>query len=347
MIGRWIGDPMRCFLWAAAITGATVTGCIGSTGSATTPATRGSGDGPYAIITTCGMVTDVVRQVAGKHAQVTGLLGEGVDPHLYRPTPSDVKQLASADVVIYSGLLLEGRMQDSLEQLRSQGWHVYAITDAIDRERLLKPADFAGHYDPHVWMNVALWSECVGHVAEVLSNYDPAHKDEYLANAARYQEELRELDEYVRRVIASIPEDQRVLVTAHDAFEYFAIAYNIPVKSPQGISTEGEPGVNDINELVGFLVAQKVRAIFVESSVSQTNLLAVVEGAASKGWKVEIGGSLFSDAMGAAGTYEGTYIGMLDHNATVIARALGGDAPPRGFKDKLRLADAPQSSVHH
>jgi manganese/zinc/iron transport system substrate-binding protein len=304
-------------------------------------AARDSAKGRYRIVTTCGMVTDIVRQVAGEHAEVVGLMGEGVDPHLYRPTPSDVKTLSTADVVLYSGLLLEGRMEETFAQLRQRGGTVHAVTGVIDQSRLLKPEDVSGHHDPHVWMDVRMWSECVGYVAKVLGDYDPNHRDEYLANAEQYQRQLQALDEYVREVIATIPQQQRVLVTAHDAFEYFARAYNIPVKAPQGISTEGEPGVNDINELVDFLAAEKIRAIFVESSVSQDNLKAVIEGAASKGWKVEIGGSLFSDAMGTPGTYEGTYVGMIDHNATVIARALGGEAPERGLNGKLSGATVP------
>jgi manganese/zinc/iron transport system substrate-binding protein len=184
-------------------------------------------------------------------------------------------------------------------------------------------------------MDVSLWSECVAHVAKVLGEFDPPNKDYYQQNAERYQQELQSLDDYVRQVITSIPEQQRALVTAHDAFEYFSRAYDIPVRSAQGISTESEPGVNDINSLVDFIVENKIKAIFVETSVSKSNLMAVIEGAASKGWKVEIGGQLFSDAMGAEGTYEGTYVGMLDHNATVIARALGGDAPEQGMNGKL------------
>jgi manganese/zinc/iron transport system substrate-binding protein len=299
------------------------------------PSARGSGD-KYRIVTTVGMVTDIVRQVAGDKAEVVGLLGEGVDPHLYRPTSSDVKQLAGADIVFYSGLFLEGRMQESFEQLEGQGRAVHAVTDALDHNVLMSPPAFEGHHDPHVWMDVSLWGQCVGHVARVLSEFDADNAEYYQANARRYHGELNELGEYVHAVIDSIPQPQRVLVTAHDAFEYFSKAYNIPVRSAQGISTASEPGVNDINELVAYLVDNKIRAIFVETSVSQANLLAVIEGAESKGWEIQIGGLLFSDAMGAPGTYEGTYIGMLDHNATVIARALGGEAPPKGMQGKLQ-----------
>jgi manganese/zinc/iron transport system substrate-binding protein len=293
-------------------------------------------EGRYRIVTTTGMVTDIVKQVVGDKAEVIGLLGEGVDPHLYRPTPSDVKALASADVVLYSGLHLEGRMQETFEQVKRRGREVHAVTDSLDRSRLNAPPQFAGHYDPHVWMDVNMWSECVEHVAHVLGEYDPPNQQYYADNAARYRQELTKLDEYIHKIIASIPKEHRYLVTAHDAFEYFSRAYDIPVRSAQGVSTESEPGVNDINGLVDFLVENRIRAIFVETSVSEANLRAVVEGARDKGWKVEIGGLLFSDAMGAPGTYEGTYVGMLDHNATVIARASGGDAPERGMQGKLK-----------
>jgi manganese/zinc/iron transport system substrate-binding protein len=194
-------------------------------------------------------------------------------------------------------------------------------------------------------MDVAAWSECVGLVAEKLVRFDPAHAEEYRQNATGYRAELQRLDQYVRTAIASIPEQQRVLVTAHDAFHYFSRAYEIPVRSIQGISTESEAGVNDINRLVDFLAERKIKAIFVETSVSEKNIRAVVEGTAQKGWNVAIGGALFSDAMGRAGTYEGTYIGMIDHNATTIARALGGDAPEKGLLGKLSVCSGTSWSV--
>jgi manganese/zinc/iron transport system substrate-binding protein len=175
----------------------------------------------------------------------------------------------------------------------------------------------------------------VGAVAQALSEYDPPYAADYASNAARYQAELEKLHAYVRQVIGSIPQKQRVLITAHDAFNYFGRAYDIRVKGIQGISTESEAGLEDINRLVGFIVENDVQAVFVETSVADKNVRALVEGAAARGKSVKIGGSLFSDAMGAPGTYEGTYIGMIDHNATIIARALGGEAPQRGFQGKL------------
>lgn len=321
----------------AAIVLLAASGCGPAAGPATQPVKLRS---PYRIVTTCGMVTDIVRQVVGDKAEVVGLMGAGVDPHLYKPTSNDVRELMSADLVFYSGLMLEGRMEEALAQVQRRGRPVFAVTEGISRQRLLQAEDASGHPDPHVWMDVALWRECTEWVAGKLSELDPANRDHYLARSADYASELQELDDYIRNVIATIPDQQRVLVTAHDAFGYFSRAYEIPVKSAQGISTESEPGVNDINELVNFLVERKIRAIFVESSVSQANLRAVLEGAASKGWSAEIGGQLFSDAMGPEGSYEGTYLGMLDHNATTITRALGGEAPPGGYRGRLAATAA-------
>ena len=299
--------------------------------------TAGPTNYPFTIVTTCGMVTDIVEQVVGEKGKVIGLMGEGVDPHLYKPTRNDVKRLVDADVIIYSGLLLEGRMADMFEKIAQQGKPVYAVTKGLDEAYLVAPPEFGGHHDPHVWMDVSAWSKCVGFAADALGKYDPANADFYRSNAEKYRAELQKLDDYSRKTIDTIPPAQRALITAHDAFGYFSRAYNIPVRSVQGISTESEAGVDDINQLVNFIVTRKVSAIFVETSVSEKNIGAIIEGAGKRGWPVKIGGKLFSDAMGPAGTYEGTYIGMIDHNVTVITRALGGQAPPAGLNGKLQL----------
>ncbi len=291
---------------------------------------------PYKAVCTVGMVTDIVRQVAGEKADVSGIIGEGVDPHLYKPTRNDIAALQSGDIVLYSGLMLEGKMADALVKVASGGKPVAPVTEMIDEKYLLTPKEFQGHFDPHVWMDVAAWSRAVDAVARALGEFDPANRAHYEANAARFQEELAKLDEYVRRVIGSIPEPQRVLITAHDAFNYFGRAYGIEVRGIQGLSTESEAGIEDINRLVDLIVQRDIRAVFVESSVAEKNVRALIEGAGSRGKTVRIGGSLFSDAMGPPGTYEGTYIGMIDHNATVIARALGGEAPERGMQGKLK-----------
>jgi len=240
-----------------------------------------------------------------------------------------------ADVVFYAGLMLEGRMADDFARVGRKGKPVYPVTEGIDRDRLHEPPEFEGHWDPHVWMDVSLWSDCVATVADQLSGFDPSSRSIYQSNAGTYRGQLAELDDYISGVISTIPEQQRYLVTAHDAFGYFADAYDIDVKAIQGISTDSQAAISDINTLVDFIVEHKVPAIFVESSVSKKNVEAVIEGCGQRGWPVKIGAELYSDAMGAPGTYTGTYIGMMDHNATRITRALGGEAPERGWQGKL------------
>jgi manganese/zinc/iron transport system substrate-binding protein len=279
------------------------------------------------------MITDIVRQVAGEHAVVEGIMKEGVDPHLYKPTRGDVARLMQADIVFYNGLMLEGKMTDVFVRVARSGKPVHAVTEMLEESYVM--TDALQHFDPHVWMDVGGWIKAVEAVARALGEYDSAHAEEYRENARKYVEKLRELDAYARKVIASIPETQRVLVTAHDAFNYMGRAYGIEVRGIQGISTESEAGVKDINKLVDFIVGRSIRAVFVETSVAEKNVKALVEGARSRGHEVAIGGLLFSDAMGAAGTYEGTYIGMIDHNVTTIARALGGEAPERGMQGLL------------
>ncbi|MEZ6145145.1 MAG: zinc ABC transporter substrate-binding protein [Planctomycetaceae bacterium] len=312
-----------------------VTGCGSS--NPTEPSTANV-EGRYSIVCTTGMVADIVTQVAGDRAEVTALMAEGVDPHLYVPTRSDVVRMQEADIIFYSGLRLEGAMQKTFETLSGNGRPVYAVTAEIPQNDLLAPPNFEGHPDPHVWNDVKLWSQAVAFVAARLEAYDTTNAEEYRANAEAYRQQLNALDTYVREVIGTIPEAQRYLVTAHDAFEYFSRSYGIPVESVQGITTESEAGVDDINRLVDLLVTKKVPAIFVESSVNAANIQAVINGAQSRGWKVKNGGTLFSDAMGAEGTYEGTYLGMIDHNATTITLALGGVAPNNGMQGKLNGA---------
>lgn len=284
------------------------------------------------VVATTGMVADLVRNVGGDRVQVTGLIGEGVDPHLYKPTRDDVAKLLRADVVFFNGLLLEGRMEETFAKIRERGKPVVAITKGIPADRLLTEAS---EPDPHVWMDPELWAATVETVRETLAGADPGGAATFAANADAYRKTLAGLADYQKRVLATIPERQRVLVTAHDAFQYLARATGLRVLPIQGISTESEAGVSDINRIVDEVVAAKVPAIFVESSVPDKNVRAVLEGAAARGAAPVLGGNLFSDAMGPAGTYEGTYVGMIDHNATTLARALGGEAPPRGLDGRL------------
>ena len=293
------------------------------------------GEGPLRVVATIGMIADVVRSVAGPHAEVEGIIGEGVDPHLYKPTAADVKAMQSADIVFYNGLMLEGKMADVLVKLAGSGRAVHAVTEAVLEDPDFVLTDEEEHDDPHVWMDVAAWSKAVSVIEKGLSEADPANAASYRENASAYREQLAGLDTYAREVLATVPPERRVLVTAHDAFGYLARAYGIEVRGVQGLSTESEAGVKDIEDLVSFLVERKIPAVFVESSVSDKNIRALLEGAAAKGHEVVIGGELFSDAMGPAGSYEGTYIGMIDHNVTTITRALGGNAPEKGFRGKL------------
>ena len=305
----------------------------GSSSAAASSTDRG--DGAYRVVATVGMVADPVRAVAGDRAEVVGLMGPGVDPHLYAPTRTDVGRLMDADVIFYNGLLLEGKMTDSLIRAATSGKKVYAVTELLDEQYLLEPEEFEGLYDPHVWMDPSAWARTIDVVRDALIEFDPAGEAAYRANARAYAAELAALDAYAVRVLGSVPERGRVLVTAHDAFNYFGARFGYEVVAIQGISTESEAGVQDIERLVDLLVERGIGAVFVESTVSERNINALVAGARARGHEVVIGGELFSDAMGEDGTYEGTYIGMIDHNVTTIARALGGEAPERGMHGRL------------
>ena len=284
---------------------------------------------------TTAMIGDIVRNVAGDAAEVTTLLGPGVDPHLYKLTRADLAKLLGSDIVFYNGLLLEGKMTDALIRVASSGKPVIAVTEQLEESFLLAPEAFEGQFDPHVWMDASVWIKAAEVVRDRLAAFRPALKDGFVANAQRYAAELQRLDEYARRVLGSVPPSSRVLITAHDAFNYFGRAYGYEVVGIQGISTESEAGLRRIQEIVDLLVSRRIAAVFVETTVSDRNIRALIEGAAARGHPVKIGGELFSDAMGEPGTYEGTYVGMIDANVTTIARALGGAAPERGLNGRL------------
>ncbi len=293
------------------------------------------------VVATTAMIADPARVIAGPHAQVTALMGEGVDPHLYKPTRNDMATLLAADLILYNGLHLEGRMTDALERVAADGPPTHAVTERLDPALLRAEDANADQADPHVWMDPLAWLETTRVTADALAAIAPDHAETFQTNATAYQEQLRSLDAYARESIATIPEVQRVLVTAHDAFHYFAARYDIEVHAIQGLSTESEAGVRDIENLVDLLVTRNIRAVFIESSVSDRNIKALIAGAAARGHTVVLGGTLFSDATGPAGTYEGTYLGMLDHNITTIVRALGGTAPPRGMSGQLAEPTTP------
>ncbi|WP_166241801.1 metal ABC transporter solute-binding protein, Zn/Mn family [Paenibacillus turpanensis] len=275
-----------------------------------------------AITTTIGMVTDIVEQVGGEHVEVTGLMKAGVDPHLYKASQGDIKKLDEADLIFYNGLFLEGKMQEILEKI-SKEKPVVAVSKGVDKSVLLAgDASLGEEFDPHIWFDVTLWMKAVEVVRDTLVEQDAARADDYKKNAETYLKKLEELHTYAKEQLASIPKSQRVLVTAHDAFGYFGRAYEVDVKGLQGLSTASEYGSKDVSELRDFLVDNKIKAVFVESSVPKRSIEAVVQGAKEKGHEVSIGGELFSDAMGEPGTEEGTYIGMVRHNVDTIVKAL-------------------------
>ncbi len=290
---------------------------------------------PLKIVCTTGMITDAARRIAGDRAEVTGLMGAGVDPHLYKPTRADIARLTAADIVFYNGLLLEGKMTDALIRVAVAGRKVYAVTELVDEADLLEPAEFAGLFDPHLWMDPIAWAGVITVIRDKLSEIDPQNTTIYAANAAAYERDLADLAEYSRRVLATVPENRRMLVTAHDAFNYFGRRFGFEVVGIQGLSTESEAGVMDIERIVAMLVERSIPAVFAETTIATRNIEALIAGARARGHRVALGGRLFSDAMGAPGTYEGTYVGMIDHNVTAIARALGGEAPERGMTGRL------------
>lgn len=281
--------------------------------------------GKYRVVTTIGMITDIVENVGGDRVEVIGLMGPGVDPHLYKATAGDVQKLNSASLIFYNGLHLESKMADILAKMSGNAKTV-AVTDVVDRSLLLTPPEFEGQYDPHLWFDVKLWMKVVGKVRDALSEFDPDNTSAYRSNAQRYFVELAGLHAYVEAQTNRVPTEQRVLVTAHDAFNYFGKAYGFEVRGLQGISTATEAGIADVQELATFIAARRIPAIFVESSVSPRSLEAVKAAVKSKGFNVEIGGELFSDAMGNEGTPEGTYIGMVRHNVDTIVTALIGES---------------------
>jgi manganese/zinc/iron transport system substrate-binding protein len=275
------------------------------------------------IVATTGMIADMVSVVGGDKVKVRGLMGPGVDPHLYKASAGDVALLSKADLIFYNGLHLEGKMSEIFQQMAKRGIKTVAITDGIDRKYLMAPPEFKGNYDPHVWFDVGMWSDTVGTVKESLIEFDPGNSDYYNDNAEAYLKELGELDKFVQQRADSLPEDKRVLITAHDAFNYFGRGYGFEVKGLQGISTESEAGTADVQALAAIIVERQIPAIFVESSVPPRYIEAVQAAVKSKGFDVRVGGELFSDAMGNPGTPEGNYIGMVRHNVNTVVNALG------------------------
>lgn len=290
--------------------------------------TAGSADfsnRPIKIVATTSMITDLVETIGGDRVDVAGLMGPGVDPHLYKASEGDVLRMAGADVVVYNGLHLEGKMTEVFEQMEKRGIPTIAVAeDAIPDSLRLMSLTYAGNFDPHVWFDVTLWQRVAKHVHEILSEMDPPHADTYKANAAAYISEMDELHAYVREKAAAVPEGQRVLITSHDAFGYFGRAYNFEVEALQGLSTASEAGTADVQALADFVATRQIPAMFVESSVSPRGIEAVKAAVEARDFNVVIGGYLYSDALGAPGTPEGSYIGTVRYNIDTIVAGLTG-----------------------
>lgn len=291
-------------------------------------------EGPLAVVATTSMIGDLARAVGGGRVEATALMGPGVDPHSYRQTRSDIVKLARADLAPWSGLYLEAQMEDFMRDLARRR-PAPALAETLPVDRLLTHPEYTGRFDPHVWMDPGLWLNLAAPMRDALAGVDPEGTDYYAAQAEACVARLAALDAYARETLATVPDDRRVLVTAHDAFRYFGRAYGFEVLGIQGISTESEAGLARVQALVDTLVDRRIPAVFVESSVPERNVRSLIEGAAARGHTVRVGAELFSDAMGQPGTYEGTYIGMIDHNVTAIVRAQGGDAPERGMNGRL------------
>lgn len=274
------------------------------------------------IVTTTTMITDMVSELGGEAINVLGLMGAGVDPHLYKASEGDVNKLFNADMVIFNGLHLEGKLVEVFEKMEHQGTMMIAISDTIARSSLIGSANFESNYDPHIWFDISFWKDASTYVAQKLIQKDPKHKQLYSTNLKKYISKLDSTEILIKEMIRKLPPEKRVLITAHDAFNYFGKAYGFEVLGLQGISTATEAGVQDVQNMTKLIVDRKIKAIFIESSVPKRNIEALQAAVKSKGFDVSIGGELFSDACGNAGTAEGTYIGMVVHNVSTITTAL-------------------------
>lgn len=271
------------------------------------------------VVTTTQMIGDAASIVAGDLLAVDYLMGPGVDPHLYRATPGDFRKMEEANLILFNGLFLEGRLSEILEKL---GERSHPVSSGIHDDLLISASEFGGNYDPHIWFDVKLWKYAVKNIEEQLSKLAPEHKEEFQRNAESYLAELDSLEIFIRAELDKIPSHKKTLITAHDAFGYFGKAYDIQVKALQGISTVGDYGLQDVTNMVNFLVQNDIPAIFVESSVSTRSSESIIAGARERGHDVIIGGELYSDAMGSPETEEGNYVGMFKYNVRTIVEAL-------------------------
>ena len=279
-------------------------------------------EGKLQIVTTTTMLYDATAVIVGEHADVTALMGPGIDPHMYQASAGDVTTMQNADIVVYNGLHLEGKMGDIFASLNQQNRNVISAEGGVDPAMLLSDEANPDIYDPHIWFDVTIWKDVVNHIAEQLSVFDPEHQEDYRNNASAYLEELDELDAYMKQRVSELDEKQRVLVTAHDAFRYFGKAYGFEVKGLQGISTDAEAGTADVSNLAQFIATNKIKAIFVESSVPPKNIEALQAAVKAKGFAVEIGGELYSDSLGDEASGNDTYVKTCKANIDTIVDAL-------------------------
>ena len=277
--------------------------------------------GKLKVVTTTSMLTDLVKNIGGDLIEVNGLMGAGVDPHLYKASEGDVNKLFQADIIFYNGLHLEGKLVDVFEKMAKTKLTV-SLGGSLDKNELIGSEYFVSNYDPHVWFNIQFFKQFGDRVAETLAANDPVNAKKYQENSALYQDKLDALEIEVKAIIATLPKEKRILVTAHDAFNYFGKAYGFNVVGLQGLSTATEAGVQDVRRLSQFIIDNKVKAVFIESSVPRRTIEALQEAVLSKNHDVGIGGSLYSDALGNAGTIEGTYVGMFRANVKTIVEAL-------------------------
>lgn len=278
--------------------------------------------GKLQVVTTTTMITDLLKNIGGDKIDVSGLMGAGVDPHLYKASEGDVSKLFNADIVVYNGLHLEGKLEEVFEKMRHQNKKTIAVSDAIDKNALIASEFFASNYDPHIWFDIQNWELITSYIVNRLSELDGVNAPSYKENGDRYLEKLASLKLEITNSVGRIPLEKRILITAHDAFNYFGKAFQFNVVGLQGLSTATEAGVKDVQRLASYIIAKNVHAIFVESSVPKRTVEALQEAVRSKGHQIEIGGTLFSDALGDSGTLEGTYIGMYKHNVKTIIRSL-------------------------
>lgn len=284
--------------------------------------TKKEENGKLKVVTTTSLLTDLLQQIGGGAIQVEGLMGSGVDPHLYKASEGDVNKLYTADIVFYSGLHLEGKLVDIFEKIERQHKKTVALAEILDKDDLLSSEYFASNYDPHIWFNIQFWKKIAQYATEKLQEADPKNAELFAANNKQYLQKLDALEKEIRETIETLPPEKRILVTAHDAFSYFGKAYGFQVLGLQGISTATEAGVQDVQRLSEFIIRNKVKSIFIETSVPRRTIEALQASVASKGHEISIGGSLYSDALGTKGTVDGTYIGMFRHNVNTIVGAL-------------------------